>query len=138
MSVLNLGGSENGHDPEDHGTSKHTATVPNIAGGKNWTPPQDTGHGRTVFNLGGNDSSTGHPFDQNSHLVGRLYTIPELLEPERVTIETKEEFPKYNPGEMVLRLTRDAIVTPTVQNPMGLQPAVIQFLAMLCKNYDFW
>ena len=37
--------------------------------------------------------------------VGRLYTIPQLLEPERVTIRTKEEFPKYNPGEMVLRLT---------------------------------
>ncbi len=70
--------------------------------------------------------------------IGRLYTMPQLLEPERVTIETKEQFPKYNPGEMVLRLTPAAIVTPTAQNPMGLHVAVIQFLAMLRREYDLW
>ncbi len=66
------------------------------------------------------------------------YTIPQLLEPERVTIRTKEEFPKYNPGEMILRLTPAALVTPTILNPMGFHEAVIQFLAMLRRDYDLW
>ena len=66
-----------------------------------------------------------------------LFDWTELVDPNRINIPPTAAFPKYNPGELILRLGQSALVTPSVQNPMGLQDPVLKFLNAL-RPYDLW
>ena len=57
---------------------------------------------------------------------------------DRIDTETPPpSIPKFNPGEMILRLTPDAQVSPTLANPLGLRQPVLKFLAEL-RSYGLW
>ena len=61
---------------------------------------------------------------------------------DRIDTETPpQSIPKFNPGEMILRLTPDAQVPPTllnsVSNPLLLRQPVLKFLAEL-RSYGLW
>ncbi|MBY0507921.1 MAG: S8/S53 family peptidase [Bryobacteraceae bacterium] len=47
------------------------------------------------------------------------------------------DLPKYNPGEMILRLTPAAQVQPSKANPLGFRPEVLAFLNEL-RDYGLW
>ena len=61
---------------------------------------------------------------------------------DRIDTETPpQSIPKFNPGEMILRLTPDAQVPPTLltslSNPLLLRQPVLKFLAEL-RSYGLW
>ena len=66
-----------------------------------------------------------------------LFDWTELIDPNRINIPATAAFPKYNPGELILRLGQSALVAPSVQNPMGLEDPVLKFLNAL-RRYDLW